>query len=51
VSDPESLDPSALRGALTSLLARRFALEIYVNQRCQSPCGPLALARAADSPE
>jgi bla regulator protein BlaR1 len=46
VSDPESLDPTALRGAVTTLLARRFNLEIYVNQLCQAPCGPLALARA-----
>jgi len=44
VSDPESFDPSALRGAVTKLLARRFNLEIYVNQLCQAPCGPLALA-------
>jgi bla regulator protein BlaR1 len=46
VSDPESLDPSALRGAVTRLLAERFNLEIYVNQSCQEPCGPLALARS-----
>jgi bla regulator protein blaR1 len=51
VRNPESLDPSALRGAITTLLARRFDLEIYVNQRCQSPCGPLALQRATHSAE
>ena len=51
VSDPESLDPSALRAAVTQLLARRFELEIYVNQLCQEPCGPLALRRASSSAE
>ena len=51
VSSPESLDPSALRGAITKLLAKRFNLEIYVNQLCQAPCGPLALARATNSVE
>jgi beta-lactamase regulating signal transducer with metallopeptidase domain len=51
VSDPESLDPSALRGAITKLLAERFDLEIHVNQRCQTPCGRLALAHAANSAE
>jgi hypothetical protein len=51
VSEPESLDPSALRAAVTMLLAKRFNLEIYVNQLCQAPCGPLALARATNSAE
>jgi beta-lactamase regulating signal transducer with metallopeptidase domain len=51
VSDPEALDPAALRSAVTKLLAKRFGLEIYVNQLCQSPCGPLALTRAANSAE
>jgi bla regulator protein BlaR1 len=46
VSDPESLNPSALRAVVTQLLAKRFELEIYVNQLCQAPCGPLALQRA-----
>jgi beta-lactamase regulating signal transducer with metallopeptidase domain len=51
VSEPASLDPSALRGAVTTLLARRFGLEIYVNQLCQAPCGPLALARTTNPAE
>jgi len=51
VSNPESLDPSALRGVVTRLLAERFDLEIYVNQSCQEPCGPRALARATVSPQ
>ena len=45
LNEPQSLDPSALRGLVTKLLAERFDLEVYVNQRCQSPCGPLALTR------
>ncbi len=46
MNKPESFDLAALRGVVTRLLAERFDLEIYVNQRCQAPCGPLALARA-----
>jgi bla regulator protein BlaR1 len=51
VSDPGSLDPTALRGAVTRLLAKHFDLEIYVNQHCQAPCGPQALARAMNPAE
>jgi len=39
VSDPEDLDPHALRGIVTKLLANRFDLRVEVNRRCQSPCG------------
>jgi bla regulator protein BlaR1 len=39
VSDPEDLDPHALRGIVTKLLANRFDLRVEVNSRCQSPCG------------
>jgi hypothetical protein len=39
VSDPEDLDPHALRGIVTKLLATRFDLRVEVNRRCQSPCG------------
>jgi beta-lactamase regulating signal transducer with metallopeptidase domain len=45
VSRPETFDLSALRGVVTRLMAERFDLEVYVNQRCQAPCGPLALER------
>lgn len=34
-----SIDPSAYRTLLTALLAERFNLQIYVNRRCQRPCG------------
>lgn len=43
VSEPEHLDPVALRGIVTKLLGARFDLEIHVNQLCQAPCGRHAL--------
>jgi len=43
VSEPDELDPYALRELTTKLLASRFDLEIHVNRRCQSPCGRYAL--------
>jgi len=43
VSEPEELDPQALRGLITRLLVARFDVEVHVNQRCQSPCGRYAL--------
>jgi hypothetical protein len=44
VSEPEDLDPHALRETVTKLLASRFNLQVHVNNRCQSPCGRFALA-------
>ena len=46
ISEPEDLDPYALRGVVNRLLASRFDLEIHVNARCQAPCGRYALADA-----
>jgi bla regulator protein BlaR1 len=43
VPTPEDFDPVALRGFVNRVFAARFNLEIYVNQRCQHPCGPRAL--------
>jgi hypothetical protein len=43
VSNPDELQPFALRGVVAQLLASRFDLQIHVNQRCQSPCGKRAL--------
>jgi beta-lactamase regulating signal transducer with metallopeptidase domain len=43
VSEPQELDPHALRGTITKLLASRFDLQVHVNNRCQSPCGRFAL--------
>jgi beta-lactamase regulating signal transducer with metallopeptidase domain len=46
VSEPDELDPYALRDLTAKLLATRFDLEIHVNRQCQSPCGRYALAAA-----
>jgi len=46
VSEPEELDPYALRHLTAKLLASRFDLEIHVNRQCQSPCGRYALTAA-----
>jgi beta-lactamase regulating signal transducer with metallopeptidase domain len=47
VSDPENLDPVALRPLVTRLLASRFQLEIHVNSVCQEPCGRQVAASQA----
>jgi uncharacterized protein (TIGR03435 family) len=46
VSEPDELDPYALRDLTAKLLATRFDLEIHVNRQCQAPCGRYALAAA-----
>jgi len=46
VSEPDELDPYALRDLTAKLLAARFDLEIHVNRQCQSPCGRYALTAA-----
>jgi uncharacterized protein (TIGR03435 family) len=46
VSEPDELDPYALRDLTAKLLASRFDLEIHVNRQCQSPCGRYALMAA-----
>ena len=43
VTDPDNFDPQALQSLVPKLLASHFGLELYVNQRCQEPCGPRAL--------
>ena len=48
VSEPDDLDPYALRDLTAKLLAARFDLEIHVNRQCQSPCG--RYARVAANP-
>jgi len=42
--EADDFDPAALRAMVNRLLAERFDLEIHVNQQCQDPCGPRALA-------
>jgi len=46
VSEPEELDPHALRDLTAKLLATRFDLEIHVNRQCQAPCGRYAMTAA-----
>jgi len=49
IREPEEFDPYALRRPITHLLAERFGLEIYVNDRCQPPCGRYGVPLAADA--
>ena len=42
-------DPYALRPRLTKYLAERFGYEIYINGRCQPPCGNYGVAMPDDS--
>jgi beta-lactamase regulating signal transducer with metallopeptidase domain len=46
VSEPDGLDPYALRDLTAKLLAARFDLEIHVNRQCQAPCGRYAMTAA-----
>jgi hypothetical protein len=48
VSDPARFDTYALRVPVTRLLSTQFGLEIYVNSKCQPPCGRWDVA-VADS--
>jgi hypothetical protein len=39
IAAPEDFDPYALRPRITQFLADRFGFEIYINGKCQPPCG------------
>ncbi|MEO8019073.1 MAG: M56 family metallopeptidase [Pseudomonadota bacterium] len=39
LAEPDEFDPYALRELTNKLLASQFRFEIYLNQRCQTPCG------------
>ena len=39
VANGGALQPRMYRDLITVILAREFNIEIYVNQRCQAPCG------------
>ena len=39
VSVPDNFDPFSLRAPITRMLAEHHGLEIYVNRKCQPPCG------------
>lgn len=47
--DAADFDAYALRPQLTKYLADRFGYEIYVNGRCQPPCGNYGVAMPEDS--
>jgi beta-lactamase regulating signal transducer with metallopeptidase domain len=46
LAEPDELDPYALRELTNKLLASQFDFEIYLNQRCQLPCGRYAQTAA-----
>ena len=48
VSEPEEFDPFSLRARITRLLAERHGLEIYVDSKCQPPCGKYGVPMPAD---
>lgn len=48
VHDPEHFDPLALRSRLTRMLAERHGLEIYVDSKCQPPCGKYGVPMPVD---
>jgi hypothetical protein len=48
VIDPERFDPLALRARMTRMLAERHGIEIYVDSKCQPPCGKYGVAMPAD---
>jgi D-alanyl-D-alanine carboxypeptidase len=39
VPEPDDFDPHALRRSVTRYLAKRFGLELYLDGKCQPPCG------------
>lgn len=44
IVEPGEFDAYALRPRLTQYLAERFGYEIYINGRCQPPCGRYGVA-------
>jgi hypothetical protein len=48
VFEPGRFDPFALRARITRMLAERHGLEIYVDSKCQPPCGKYGVPMPAD---
>jgi hypothetical protein len=48
VLEPDKFDPFALRARITRMLAERHGLEIYVNSKCQPPCGKYGVPMPPD---
>jgi len=49
VVEPEEFDPLALRARMTRMLAERHGLEIYVDSKCQPPCGKYGVPMPKDA--
>jgi hypothetical protein len=49
VIEPERFDPLALRARITRMLAERHGLEIYVDSKCQPPCGKYGVPMPAEA--
>jgi D-alanyl-D-alanine carboxypeptidase len=48
VPEPDDFDPHALRQSVTRYLGEKFGLEIYLNSKCQPPCGRYGLPMIED---
>lgn len=48
IIEPSKFDPFALRARITRMLAERHGLEIYVNSKCQPPCGKYGVPMPPD---
>lgn len=48
VFEPGKFDPFALRARITRMLAERHGLEIYVDSKCQPPCGKYGVPMPKD---
>jgi len=48
VREPSDFDAYALRPLITRMLAEHHGLEIYVNNKCQPPCGRYGVPMPAD---
>jgi hypothetical protein len=50
IAAPQDFDPYALRPRITQFLADRFGFEIYINGKCQPPCGAYNLPLPEEFP-
>jgi D-alanyl-D-alanine carboxypeptidase len=48
VPAPDEFDPHALRQSVTRYLGEKFGLEIYLDSKCQPPCGRYGLPMIED---
>jgi hypothetical protein len=50
IIDPDRFDSYALRVPITRTLARRHGIELYVDDKCQPPCGRYDVAIPDEGP-